>query len=826
MDAECVHPHLVLPMEMPQSDKGWSRVKLTDDRATLVLEKMNADLKPGNAKAAKVTGAILLREFLMLRVAPLQARMRPLWRLGDEEDKVPLSPEALLDEELVAALRLLVGDDQEYPPSVFVPLFRRKDGEQRPPAVSAATVPVEVSSDDSREEDEDEDEERDSEATPEGMGGTSPLSKADILYTLPDDDEADAPQEKGGPPAGRLSGFRLSKRRVDYTAVDQPTPAAKKRKEEAVVLLGTNPPAPAASPSVEKGSVGAHISPARSSSRGLGENPLEEPAPVAPLAPEAPVSGSAAEISKAQETPVSQAMVTVPSHPPPAAPLIPGPSASPVVLERALLEITRLREDLQGADPLLVAGGLELVFGWLHSDVSEKQAAAQAAAACVAALKDVEAAQDHCRALEAELKTLRSECAEEARSRKAEEEKMKARENAIKGRDAGLEQSAKVQATERGQLEELEWKVGAEKAELDAKAKVLAEDRAAFALLEESPIICTSRAPAGSPSPHLSRSLGAGSSAACRPAAWNPHFSGPTLCPSRTRPRRRPRRPPAPAAPTAVLLLLAPASRAPEAPAGLAAPGSPPACISAHGPAACVAAVSASHVCGSRAPTSRVATPCRRPPPHPAALARPLLPCLRRVPKPPASASSVHPARVGRKPPTPATASPPPAGSCIPSAWPRRPVPRRAPPLAGFARPPAGTSAPPSPISRNAGLPRRRRLRPLTPRTRIPPPPCAGPTACRPRRLPSLTACRPRRLPSLTACRPRRLPSLTACRFPPPPTRTTGSAACRLCRNPAAGFATTRPPTVAVPLLPTGEKERADCPTRQAKTKKRGEGGG
>ena len=66
---------------------------------------------------------------------------------------------------------------------------------------------------------------------------------------------------------------------------------------------------------------------------------------MAPLAPEAPVSGSAAEVSKAQEPPVSQAMVTIPSPPPPVAPPIPGPSASPDVLERALSEMTRLREE-------------------------------------------------------------------------------------------------------------------------------------------------------------------------------------------------------------------------------------------------------------------------------------------------------------------------------------------------------------------------------------------------------------------------------------------------------------------------------------------------
>ena len=109
-----------------------------------------------------------------------------------------------------------------------------------------------------------------------------------------------------------------------------------------MVLLGTNLPASATSPSIKKGSIGARVSPARSSSRGMGENPQEESARVAPLAPEAPASGPAAEVSRAQEPPVSRAMVTIPSPSPLAAPLIPGHSASPDVLERALLEMTRL----------------------------------------------------------------------------------------------------------------------------------------------------------------------------------------------------------------------------------------------------------------------------------------------------------------------------------------------------------------------------------------------------------------------------------------------------------------------------------------------------
>ena len=79
---------------------------------------------------------------------------------------------------------------------------------------------------------------------------------------------------------------------------------------------------------------------------------------MAPLAPEVPVPGSADEVPKAQEPLISQPLVTMPL-PPPAAPLAPGSPTSSAALERALSEMTRLREDLQGADPHLVAGRLE-----------------------------------------------------------------------------------------------------------------------------------------------------------------------------------------------------------------------------------------------------------------------------------------------------------------------------------------------------------------------------------------------------------------------------------------------------------------------------------
>ncbi|XP_073352880.1 uncharacterized protein [Aegilops tauschii subsp. strangulata] len=191
MDAKRAHPHLVLPMEAPQFNKGWPRAEPADERTSTVLEQMQIDLKPGNAKAVKVTGATLLREFLMLCVAPLQARARPLWKLEDEEEKTRLRPGALPGDELAAILCLIVGDNQEYPPSAFTPLFLRKDWEPLvlsrptfnarglvPPALSgapAALKPMEVSSDESGGGKE---EEGDSEATLEEMGENSPLEQS------------------------------------------------------------------------------------------------------------------------------------------------------------------------------------------------------------------------------------------------------------------------------------------------------------------------------------------------------------------------------------------------------------------------------------------------------------------------------------------------------------------------------------------------------------------------------------------------------------------------------------------------------------------------
>ena len=75
-------PCLVLPTGQPKAIDAWSRAELVDPRAKAVLKRMNADLRPNNLGAARLTGATLLREFLEHRVAPLQEHSLLLWRLG------------------------------------------------------------------------------------------------------------------------------------------------------------------------------------------------------------------------------------------------------------------------------------------------------------------------------------------------------------------------------------------------------------------------------------------------------------------------------------------------------------------------------------------------------------------------------------------------------------------------------------------------------------------------------------------------------------------------------------------------------------------------
>ena len=157
-DAGRIHPRLILPTEQTTSSSDWGRAELADPRAKLVLEKMDADLRPANMAAAKLTGASLLREFLEHQVAPLHKYLIPLWRPC-------MSPEVLADEDLAAVLQSLVGGDVARLEGAPVPLFLRDDWEQvvesmpifngeGPVPIETAGESVDVSSDDSSEEEQ------------------------------------------------------------------------------------------------------------------------------------------------------------------------------------------------------------------------------------------------------------------------------------------------------------------------------------------------------------------------------------------------------------------------------------------------------------------------------------------------------------------------------------------------------------------------------------------------------------------------------------------------------------------------------------------------
>nr|XP_020156658.1 nascent polypeptide-associated complex subunit alpha, muscle-specific form-like [Aegilops tauschii subsp. strangulata] len=399
-----------------------------------------------------------------------------------------------------------------------------------PPAPSEATgvvAPVLVSSGDSGEE-----ERPDSEATLEGEGETSPLV-ADLLGALPDDDEAgdhsvresQAPAgvttrskgtpskkpstgaptrssaaagpaaaassapgtRKPTPQAARPPGSALLKRPRNYAAVDQPTPAAKKKREGVAAPSGTQQPGTATPPPAQKCGNSPRAAPAWSSSRGAEDRPQEKATSIAKPALEAPALSSLAEVPLAPELPASSSaainsqILATKLPPPSATPLARDPSASPDALEKALSALTRLRNDLQGADRRLVTGRLELI----SASEEDKRAADQAAAACEVALKDAEATRERCRAAVVELENLHKEWAAMARQLEVREEKVKAQEEAVTGRDADLEQLAQAQAAERDRLKKLEKEVEAERVQLEIKAKVLAEDREAFKSLEE-----------------------------------------------------------------------------------------------------------------------------------------------------------------------------------------------------------------------------------------------------------------------------------------------------------------------------------------------------
>ncbi|KAE8807867.1 hypothetical protein D1007_15811 [Hordeum vulgare] len=62
------------PKELPEKTSAWSSAKLSAPRATPVLERFSRDIG-----AKRLTGGMIVKEFLAQHLAPLLAHSRPLW---------------------------------------------------------------------------------------------------------------------------------------------------------------------------------------------------------------------------------------------------------------------------------------------------------------------------------------------------------------------------------------------------------------------------------------------------------------------------------------------------------------------------------------------------------------------------------------------------------------------------------------------------------------------------------------------------------------------------------------------------------------------------
>ncbi|KAE8806319.1 hypothetical protein D1007_17474 [Hordeum vulgare] len=73
MDARRDSSLLVTPISPPEQNPRWSHKKLTNTRARPVLEEI------ASLAEARITGAMIIKEFRLHRIPPLQAHSRPLW---------------------------------------------------------------------------------------------------------------------------------------------------------------------------------------------------------------------------------------------------------------------------------------------------------------------------------------------------------------------------------------------------------------------------------------------------------------------------------------------------------------------------------------------------------------------------------------------------------------------------------------------------------------------------------------------------------------------------------------------------------------------------
>ncbi|KAE8778405.1 hypothetical protein D1007_48710 [Hordeum vulgare] len=108
------------PSTPTMSNQGWMCEELNDPRLTSVLIRLE------NLKRARVTIAMVVREFIHRRIAPLQRHSRPMWAYAGTRDPMRIQVLPLSRDVLRELLRRLTGGDPYELPQNGLPLYNFK----------------------------------------------------------------------------------------------------------------------------------------------------------------------------------------------------------------------------------------------------------------------------------------------------------------------------------------------------------------------------------------------------------------------------------------------------------------------------------------------------------------------------------------------------------------------------------------------------------------------------------------------------------------------------------------------------------------------------
>ncbi|KAE8779926.1 hypothetical protein D1007_47038 [Hordeum vulgare] len=183
------NPRLEETKGLSEETPAWSSAKLSDPRAAPIVECFSRDI---NAK--RLADGMIVKEFLVQRLVPLQAHSRTLWYYQSGGDELRLRSQDLSTEELNRSVATLLGGDPGDLPDALGPLYRLDDRadliialpvfDKRGLFLAKDSGPVKVSSDDTFGG-------GDSEKTVNGCPASAHLpSHAVLLRELEDDDAA------------------------------------------------------------------------------------------------------------------------------------------------------------------------------------------------------------------------------------------------------------------------------------------------------------------------------------------------------------------------------------------------------------------------------------------------------------------------------------------------------------------------------------------------------------------------------------------------------------------------------------------------------------